>query len=262
MNEIIVPFQQIIITLALCTTRFLAAFMITPFFNPQLITGVTRNCIAVSFALILFPTIFPSVGNHTMSIAAFFGIIIKEAVIGTAFGFIIGFFFWAVEAVGSLVDRQRGAAMAATFDPATGSETTPMGHFMLQLAIVLFFSTGAFRLFLSTFYESYRVWPILSYLPKPDADFARFFLEKTDDFMQMALLLSAPMLITMFLSELGLGLINRFAPQLNVFFLSMPIKSALAILVLIVYMEFFISYMKELLAEYTDVLGILKFVIQ
>ena len=50
--------------------------------------------------------------------------------------------------------------------------------------------------------------------------------------------ISAPVIIVMFLATLGLGLVNRTAPQLNVFFLSMPVKSALGVAMLIVYLPF------------------------
>jgi type III secretion protein T len=249
-------------SVALCTPRFLAAFTIAPFFNPQLITGLTRNCIAISFALILFPIIFPSIGDRNLSMLAFFGIIAKESVIGVAFGFMIGLFFWGIEAIGGLIDRQRGADMAEVFNPVSGSQTTVMGNFLMQLSVLLFISADGFLIFLSAMYESYQIWPILSYLPKPGANYVPFFLERIDDFMEMTLLIASPVLIVMFLSELGLGLINRFAPQLNVFFLSMPIKSASALFILIIYFPFLVSYLKKLLAQHADVLKTLKLIMQ
>ena len=93
MNELTVPFQHLIIAVALCTPRFLAAFMVAPLFNPQFITGVTRNCIVLSFALILFPIILPVVGDRNLTMVAFLGIILKEGLIGATFGFMLGLFF-------------------------------------------------------------------------------------------------------------------------------------------------------------------------
>ena len=53
--------------------------------------------------------------------------------------------------------------------------------------------------------------------------------------LRMIVVLSAPLIITMFLAEFAMALVSRFAPQLNVFFLAMPIKSAIAVLMLIFY---------------------------
>jgi type III secretion protein T len=262
MNDFPVIFHQVLITVVLCTPRILAAFIVAPFFNTRLITGVTRNAVAFSFALIVFPILFPSVGERSFSILAFLGIIAKESILGTAFGFLIGFFFWGVEGMGALMDRQRGAAMAEAFDPSTSTQSTPLGIFFMHLSIVIFFTTGGFMIFLSALYESYQIWPVISFLPKPDANYARFFLERVDDFIKMIFLFTAPMLIIMFISELGLGLINRFAPQLNVFFLAMPIKSALGLMVLILYLPFLLPYLKKYLMEYADVLNTLKLIVQ
>ena len=59
-----------------------------------------------------------------------------------------------------------------------------------------------------------------------------------DGMLRTTVVISAPVIIVMFLATLGLGLVNRTAPQLNVFFLSMPVKSALGVAMLIVYLPF------------------------
>ena len=63
--------------------------------------------------------------------------------------------------------------------------------------------------------------------------------------MRLLLIISGPMIIVMFLSEIGLAMISRFAPQLQVFFLAMPIKSAVGVLMLILYMPFFLEIMGQ-----------------
>ena len=64
-----------------------------------------------------------------------------------------------------------------------------------------------------------------------------------------SLLLAAPVLLAMFLAELGLALVSRFAPQLQVFFLAMPIKSALGIFVLILYASTLMDYSRDPVRE-------------
>ena len=63
-------------------------------------------------------------------------------------------------------------------------------------------------------------------------------LGAVDEMLRTTVVISAPAIIVMFLATIGLGLVNRTAPQLNVFFLSMPVKSALGIALLIVYLPF------------------------
>jgi len=69
--------------------------------------------------------------------------------------------------------------------------------------------------------------------------------------VMLALLLAAPVLIAMLMSELGLALVSRFAPQLQVFFLAMPIKSALALFVLVIYSSTLFDYSLAPIRELT-----------
>jgi type III secretion protein T len=62
--------------------------------------------------------------------------------------------------------------------------------------------------------------------------------------IKTGMLYACPVIIVLFFAEFGLGLMNRFAPQLNVFILSMPIKSGLAMFLFVIYMEFLFDYFK------------------
>ncbi len=98
-----------------------------------------------------------------------------------------------------------------------------------------FFVCGGFLLILGVLYDSFQLWPLFQWRPTLRADTVPLLIAQLDRLMRMTLLFGAPVIVSMFLSELGLALVSRFVPQLQVFFLAMPIKSALAILVLIMY---------------------------
>lgn len=261
MEAVLNQFKNLIIAMSMCTPRLLTAFLIAPFFNSELITGVTRNCIVLTFSLITFPSMLAFIQTHDIGVGFVFASVIKEAIIGAFMGYLAGLFIYALAAMGHLFDYQRGAAFASLMDPATGTETSPMGALFTQLTITLFFTNGGFLLFLSGMYESYRVWPISSFWPRLDPQFASFFLAKLDEFTALALLLASPMLIVLFISELGLGLINRFAPQLNVFFLAMPIKSAVGLTILLFYLQFLLEFIKDGFVQRFDIFGMLRQVV-
>jgi type III secretion protein T len=261
MDDLFKQLKPLLIAMTLCTPRMLATFLIAPFFNTETITGATRNCIVMVFVLIVFPTVLPFIRTHDISVGFVFATVIKEAVIGALIGYLAALFFHAIGAVGQLIDYQRGAGFASLMDPATGTQTSPMGQLFSQMTIILFFTSGGFVLFLSGMYESYRIWPIQTFWPRFDEHFVPFFLAGLDDFMALVLVLAAPVLIALFLSELGLGLINRFAPQLNVFFLSMPVKSALAVLIIIFYMQILLTFIRDGFIHHFDIFGMLRQVV-
>ncbi len=87
--------------------------------------------------------------------------------------------------------------------------------------------TGGFLLDAAgTLFRSEKVWTIWSFLPAFRADFDTAVLGMLDSVMALAVLIAGPAIIAMFLTEFGLALTSRFAPQLQVFFMAMPLKSA------------------------------------
>jgi type III secretion protein T len=166
------------------------------------------------------------------------GLSIKEVVLGLLMGLLAGMMFWTIQCAGFFIDNQRGAGQATETDPLSGEQSSPTGSFLFQSAVYVFFSTGAFLSFLGMVYSSYEMWPVGSVLPmelfsKPA--FALFFAGKVGELALDMMLLSGPIVVACLLTDISLGLINRFASQLNVYVLAMPIKSGLASLLLIFY---------------------------
>lgn len=135
--------------------------------------------------------------------------------------------------------------MAQVFDPTSGEQTSPIGQFLQQAMIALFFLSGGMLVFLGGLFESYAFWPVKSYFPTMGDAFPGFVLEVGDDLMRTVVVLAAPIIITLFLTDFGLGLVNRFAPQLNVFFLAMPVKSIVALFVLVLYMPLLLQLLGD-----------------
>jgi type III secretion protein T len=253
--------KEMLLALALSMARIMAAFSVLPFMSTQLISGVIRNSIVLSFALVVYPVVAPTLPHEPMSLPFLAMILGKEIIIGVLLGFLAGIIFWVAESVGFFIDNQRGAAMASLMDPLYGSQTSPLGSMFLQMVTVLFFTCGGFLILLSGLFESFRLWPVFSFFPHFGKGFSLFFLEKADLLMQLTVILAAPIIIAVFAAEFGLGLINRFAPQLNVFFLSMPIKSGIASLLLVLYLSFLVYYFKGNFGEMKTLLHFLGNVI-
>lgn len=241
----VAPIKVSLFTLAVTMPRLVAVFGVIPFLSRQILPGMIRNSIIVSFVFIIYPLVLPTIPKETVPVPVLMAVIGKEIIIGVLIGFLVSIIFWVAESVGFFIDNQRGATMASVMDPMSGSQTSPLGSMFLQLAAVLFFTTGGFLTLLSGLFESYRLWPIFSFFPSIDKGFALFFLQQVDFLMKFTVLLAAPVVIAVFVSEFGLGLINRFAPQLNVFFLSMPIKSAISAVVLILYLATLAYFFRE-----------------
>ena len=168
-------------------------------------------------------------------------VVVKEAVVGFIIGFIASIPFWVAENVGNFIDNQRGATMGEVYSPLSGAQVSTTGIFFTQIVSTIFFVGGAVLVFLAAIYGSFGIVPMFGDWPGLRGDSAAFALDTLDGMMRTTVVISAPVIILMFLATIGLGLVNRTAPQLNVFFLSMPVKSALGIAMLIIYLPFILD---------------------
>jgi type III secretion protein T len=162
----------------------------------------------------------------------------KEAFLGFLIGFFAAVPFWVAENVGNLIDNQRGATMGEVYSPLNGAQVSTFGIFFSQIASTLFFVGGAIFVLIGALYSSYSIWPVFTEGIAMSNEAPLVILGASDGMLCTTVIISAPVIMVMFLATLGLGFVNRTAPQLNVFFLSMPVKSALGIAFLVIYLPF------------------------
>jgi len=228
--------QTFVFALMMTQARILPMFIVLPLFNSQILPGMLRFGLAAGFGLIAVPVLVPQMpAIADLSPALLLPLLLKEAFIGFVLGYVASVPFWIFEAVGFFVDNQRGASIASTLNPLTGNNSSPLGILFNQAYIVFFLLAGGFVLLLGVLYDSFAIWSPLQWSPHLTTESAILMLELLDRLVRMAFLLAAPALLAMFLSELGLALVSLFVPQFQVFFIAIPIKSALAVLVMILY---------------------------
>ena len=229
--------------------RMMAAMLVSPFFGDQFIQGMARQVSIISLSLMAIPINLqlglPAPDSVSTVWPLFLlGVLAKEVAIGMLIGFSTGLVFWIAEGTGFFIDNQRGSSMAEMFDPMSGGSSSLFGVLFTKVLGVLFFLGGGFFAFLSIIYDSYQIWPVFSYFPTFQSGFAVNVLNLLDQMMGLIVTYAAPIVIAMFIAEFGLGLMNRFSPQLNVFFLAMPVKSGIASLVILFYLAFLMEFLK------------------
>jgi type III secretion protein T len=241
-------FHRWILAAVIAMARIGGAFAICPALSDSMIPGLARRAAILGFSFLIIPMVHETMPPGEPNLWAFALIALKEAFIGFLLGFFAAVPFWIVENVGNFIDNQRGATMGEVYSPLSGTQVSTFGIFFTQIACTLFFVGGAVLIVLGALYKSFEIWPVFVEGLQMTSDAASNILFTMDEMLRTTLVIAAPIIIVMFLATLGLGLVNRTAPQLNVFFLSMPIKSALGIALLIIYLPFIIDmlmYTKE-----------------
>ena len=240
---------------ALTLPRLLAVFAVAPFFSGNLLNGLVRNGIVLMLAIYMSPV---ASELPVLTLGGWVLVSAKEALIGVLLGLGFGIFIWAVQSVGDLIDFQTGSASAPFFDPVGGHEGGPTGGFLGWVVITLFMSAGGMLAMVRVIVDSFRLWPVGTFYPNTGAVLEQFVIRQGDTLFLWTVKLAAPVIFVLLLVELGLGLIGRAAPQLNVFAFTQPIKSLLANLMLLLFLYFLYDSLQDFLKPENGVLDFLR----
>ena len=241
-------FHRLIIVFALSAARIGAAFMMCPALGDAMIMGTTRRVAILGFSVLVVPHVLATMPEGEPGMWMLVAIGLKEVLVGMLIGFFAGIPFWVAENVGNFIDNQRGATMGEVYSPLSGSQESTTGIFFSQIVSTIFFVSGAVLVLLAALYGSFDIWPVFGGGVSFASHAPDEILGSVDGMLRTTVVVSAPVIILMFLATIGLGFVNRTAPQLNVFFLSMPVKSALGLAMLVIYLPYIMDmlmYTKE-----------------
>jgi type III secretion protein T len=212
--------------------RFGVALMILPLLVSAIIPRQIRIGFLLVTVLVAQPHMQVAFSVNGWSMAQWMMFVLKEALLGGLIGYAVGLGLWALTAVGELIDLQAGMTNAQIFDPFGKHSSGPFSVLMSQLGMLLFLGFGGLHVFLQLLYESLLLWPPASFTPDLTASFKDFAVATSGSLLEVAVRFAAPVIGVLLLIELGIGLINRAAPQIDAFYFSMPIKAVTALLVL------------------------------
>lgn len=246
------------ILVAVSTTRVATTFLLMPLLSPQTVPAMVRNSIFLVFGLAVL-TMQPQVAQMTLPTVQWILLFGKEALVGVVIGFFFATMLWAFEAAGQIIDTKVGATMAQVVDPLSGHQTSLNGEFLGRLANFVFMFSGGLLLLVGTILDSFVIWPIGSLTPVLTMSSLSLFEGEFTRLMTLAALFASPVLVVLFVTDGALGLVNRYAPQLNVFSLSLSIKAWLATLIILIMMTGLVqTLLNEIMGRHDTVLEVLK----
>lgn len=209
--------------------RISPLFFALPFFNSTVLSGTTRSAIMMILAMGFWPVPTATMAEITMPV--YLAAIAQELVIGVILACLLSWPFWIFHAAGSLIDNQRGATLSSTIDPANGVDTSEMSNLFNMFAAALYLQRGGLMLIVEAISDSYRLCD-----PMQACTFSAVpLVPMLTSLVSHMIIISSPVVSVMLLSEFTLGLLSRFTPQLNAFSVSMTVKSAIAVGVLLIY---------------------------
>ena len=203
--------------------------MLMPGIGEQLIAPRARLGVAILTTIVLLPitrAFFP--GGAPASVVA---VLIGEIAIGLLIGLSVRVVVGALQTAGTIVAQQLGLAFAMSVDPAMGGQQAAIGNLLTLLGITLIFSADLHHLAIGAIRDSYLLMPPANMPQTGDA--AALAMRAMGQSFALAVQIAAPFIAFAVLFNLGLGLLSRLMPQLQVFFLAMPATILVGMLVLL-----------------------------
>lgn len=236
MIDVTRDWQVLLTVVALLMTRMLVAFSVIPLFVGTSIPAIIRAAFVAGLSLSLLPMALDDESLKGVATSALALYAAKEAAIGLVLGLLASAGFWALYMAGTVIEQQAGLAFATTIDPLSGQDDSLVGTLLMRLFTVLFLVAGGLLSLIGLLFDSYKLWPISKLTPAVGTpEVAALVMRALGEMVVLAIKISVPFVILMLLVELALGLLSRFAPQLNVFFVALPLKVLVLVVLLLLY---------------------------
>lgn len=227
-------------------TRILAVLAAAPVLGQTRIHSRVRIGLAIGIVLVVAPSL-PPMPQVPPGSAMGMLVLAYQMIIGLAIGFALRLVFTAVEMAGDLVGLQMGLGFAMFYDPANVQHTPILGQFLGLLATLVFLAINGHLLIISALVESFHTLPIT--LEPLQGGFFQTLARHGSIVFLAGLQLALPLIVTMLVVNLALGVLTRAAPQLNIFAVGFPVTLAIGFGALILTLPYFAPLFQKLLDQ-------------
>ncbi|MCM3759463.1 flagellar type III secretion system protein FliR [Alkalihalobacillus oceani] len=237
-------FLSLLPAFLLVFVRVLAFFTVLPLYAHRTVPNTFKVGISLFLAWIMIFTI-----DAPMLVfdGTYFLLIIKEVLVGLLVGLLATILLYAIQVAGGFIDYNMGFLIANIVDPQTGAQSPLIGGYLYTFALLFLLAVNGHHLLLDGIYYSYQYVPMeQAFLPLGQENIVWHAVSTFNAMFVIAFQMAFPIVGSLFLVDVGLGMISRAVPQMNVFVVGLPLKILVGLLLLTVYMGAFMMVVRGL----------------
>lgn len=224
-------------------TAFMAA---SPIWGHSSIPNQAKAGLAAVIAMVIAP-ILPAMPEAPLMSWVSVGIIAEQLVIGVAMGLFMRIIFAVVQAAGDFIGLKMGLAFASFFDTASGTNIMVLSRILYMITLLMFLAFNGHLMVLETLVMSFQTLPIG--MNTLNASAFEMLARYGGTIFASGLLMALPIMAPLLVISLGLGILNRSAPQLTVFNIGFPTSLIVGIILLMVVMTDLKQFLERLFSE-------------
>ncbi|TCU84256.1 flagellar biosynthetic protein FliR [Curtobacterium sp. PhB42] len=210
----------------LAGVRLVAFFVIAPPFSYRAFPGTVKVILGLGLAIGVAPRV--AVGYESLDTGPFLLALLTQLVVGLSLGFLVFLVFAAVQSAGALIDLFGGFTLAQAFDPQSQVNGAQFTRLFQMAALALLFTSGGYQLIVGGLVRSFDAVPLTGSFAVDGL--AHLLVAAMSQMFLATLQIAGPLVVVLFLADVGLGLLTRVAPALNAFQMGFPIKIGLTVL--------------------------------
>lgn len=217
--------------------RITSFFVVAPLFSAPGVPQIYKIGLSVFITFIVYAAF--GTGQSIPMDAAYVLLILKEVLMGLLLGYTALLMMTAVQTAGAFIDIQIGFSMANVYDPMTGASAPLTGNLKYAFAMLLFLTMNGHHRMLDAIVYSYNWVPLAGndlFQAFADGSVSELLIRAFAQSFMLAFQMAAPLVVALFMTDVGLGFLARTAPQFNVFVIGVPLKIivGLAMMLLVV----------------------------
>ena len=218
---------QVALLFMLMFARIGTMLMLMPALGESSISARVRLSVALLLTLVFYPLMAPLYAvDATVSLAQVMTLFANEFLIGFFIGLGARLITYTLSIAGMIIATQSGLAFAMATDPSMdGQQGAVIGSFLSLLGITLVFSFDLHYLVIAAMHDSFQLFPPGGGIPV--GDLSEMATGLVAEIFTIAVRLSAPFIVVGLVFYFGLGLLNKLMPQMQIFFIAMPINIAI-----------------------------------
>lgn len=220
MSYFVYNFQAFLLILL----RMNSMFVVAPFFSSGIIPFRLKAILSFLITLVIFPVVASSGYEISGSTGMYYLLILKEIAIGLYIGFILSVIFSAFQLAGQYFAVQMGFGFSEVLDPLGQISVPIVGQMKNLLALLVFLSINGHHFLIEAIFRSYELVPAFDISSMASVKLVDYLLYAFGGMFVIAMKIALPVMGTIFLVEVSLGVLGKAAPQMNIMMMGFPFK--------------------------------------
>jgi flagellar biosynthetic protein FliR len=217
----------------LILVRMNAMMSMAPFYSSGALPFRIRTMLSVLITIVIFPIVAGSTYNVPSDMGGYTVLVLQEVMIGLLIGFLVAVIFAAFQLSGQYFAVQIGFGINEVIDPLAQVSIPLIGQLKNLIALLVFLAIGGHHFMIKAIYRSYELAPVMNIDARMNENLMKWLMYSFSGMFVVALKISLPIVATIFLISVSMGILAKAAPQMNIMMLGFPFKIVVAFGVMI-----------------------------